>query len=250
MNPVLADNADPRKVVRTKAKSTVMRRVPLCREQLPDSGFSLLEMTVVVAVILTLSAITAPKIVRMVELQRLQTTALSYASFIQQCRYRSVQDGQWYEILLDTSNAQNAVAYLDINGDGARQATEPALEIPSSITVADPTTVPAGFGNSNLLGATPLTVNTTPATWNQTTQTAGLEFNERGLPCWRASASAACTNTAQINSGGVTVSAPVAWITYLTSAGATSNDYAAITVTPAGRVRTWRYQSDSGGSWQ
>ena len=231
---------------------------PCCR------GFSLIEVLVAVGIVLVLAGMTAPKVFRMVEAERLQDTARAYASFLQQCRYQSEHDGQWYEILFDTANPNSIIAYLDIPGSGVRTANDPQVEIPYPITVPDPANanpaLPAGFGNANLLGATPLTVDTTPATWNcQHTncpaggvQIAGLQFNERGLPCQRTSNAAACTNTDQINSGGGLVSAPVAWVTYLaypTSAGGTN--YAAVTVTPAGRIKVWNFQSDGagGGTW-
>ena len=234
-------------------------------ERRSESGFSMLELVIVVAILVILGAITAPKLLTMIETERLQNTTRAYASFLQQCRYRAEQDGQWYEILLDTTNPSVTIAYLDINGDNVRQSTEPAVEIPAPITIPNPTSasIPTGFQSTTLMGATPLTADTTPATWNcrhdqdcsstSAVQTAGLQFNERGLPCQRTSNTVACTNTTTINiTGGGTATAPVAWITYFAyppSSGGTN--YSAVTVTPAGRIKVWNYQSASGGgSWQ
>jgi Tfp pilus assembly protein FimT len=212
----------------------------------------------VIAILLILAGITAPKILGMIETQRMQSTTRAYASFLQEARYRAEQAGQWYEILLDTSDPSVAIAYVDINGDGNRQTSEPSVQIPAPITVPDPagapTAVTSGFSNANLLGATPLNVDNTPATWNQNgSQTPGLAFNERGLPCQRTSAAVACTNSTQTNVNGSLVAAPVAWVTYF--AYPTSNGgalYSAVTVTPAGRIKVWNYQSDGagGGNWR
>lgn len=229
-------------------------------------GFSLLETTIAIAILMVLAAVTAPKVLGMIEVGRMQNTTRAFASFLQQCRYRAEEDGQWYQVLFDTSSPSSTIAYLDISGDGQRQSNEPSVEIPFPITVPDPASagIPAGFGNANILGATPLTVDSTPATWNclhasncqSPAQIAGLQFNERGLPCQRISSTAACTNMTQVNSTGCPplnqCPAPTAWITYFaypTSSGGTI--YAAVTVTPAGRIRVWSYQGASGGgSWQ
>lgn len=233
-----------------------------CRQH----GFSMLETIIAIAILMVLAGVTAPKVLGMIETGRMQSTTRAFASFLQQCRYRSETDGQWYQVLFDTSSPSSTIAYLDINGDSLRQTNEPSVEIPFPITIPDPANagIPTGFGNQNILGATPLTVDTAPATWNclhalncqSPSQVAGLQFNERGLPCQRTSSTAACTNTTQITSTSCApltqCTAPVAWITYFaypTSSGGTI--YAAVTVTPAGRIRVWSYQGGtSGGSWQ
>lgn len=229
-----------------------MRRVhPAASSQRFQQGVSLLELVVVIAIVLVLAGITAPKILNMVQVQRIQSTTRSYASFLQQCRYQAEHDGQWYEVLLDQGDPSVAIAFLDVAGTGVRTRTDPQIQIPAPVTVPDPinAAIPAGFGNANLLGATPFTVDTTPATWNQTQQTPGLAFNERGLPCQRQTVAGPCTNSTQINApGGGLVAAPTAWITYFeepVSGGAFL--YGAVTVTPAGRIRAWTYQSSAGG---
>lgn len=213
----------------------------------------MLELLIVIAIILIVAAMTTPRLVTIIAQERMQNATRAYASFLQQCRYRAEEDAQWYEVLFDTSNASATIAYLDINGDHVRQSTEPAIEIPAPITLIDPLNTSIPTFSPNLIGvATLLNVDSTPITWtclhasscSSPAQIAGLEFNERGLPCQLTSATAACTNT--------TASTPVAWINYFsypTSSGGTN--YAAVTVTPAGRIKVWSYQGTSGGggSW-
>ena len=226
---------------------------PVRRPSHRQAGFSMLELVIVIAILLVIAAMTAPKLVTIIEQERMQNATRAYASFLQQCRYRSEGDAQWYQVLFDNSDPSSTIVYLDINGDGVRQSTEPAMDIPAPITLIDPLNASIPTFSPNLIGvATLLNVDSTPATWtclhasscSSPQKIAGLEFNERGLPCQLTAATAACTNT--------TGSTPVAWINYFsypTSNGGTN--YAAVTVTPAGRIKVWSYQGTSGGggSW-
>ena len=116
-------------------------------------GFSILETMIAIAILMVLAGVTAPKVMGMIEVGRMQTSTRAFASFVQQCRYRAEEDGQWYEILFDTSSPSSTIAYLDINGDGQRQTDEPSVEIPFPITIPDPASagIPSGFGNQNIL---------------------------------------------------------------------------------------------------
>lgn len=223
------------------------------RESVSERGFSLLELMIVMAIVFVVAGITAPKIRQMIQAERLRTTASAYASFLQRCRYQATHDGQWYEILIDNAGP-SPIAYLDTAGNGVRQASSPAVEIPFPLQIND-AGVPAGFGAMpNPLGTIPLNLETQPAMVDHDTNArAGLAFNERGLPCQTIGANAACTNTATITTPGGPQPVAVAWITYLQyPVGNGAIWYAAITVSPAGRVKVWSYQAAAGGggSWQ
>jgi type II secretory pathway pseudopilin PulG len=217
-------------------------------------GFSILELVIVISILMVLAGMTIPRFTEIINSQRLQSSARTYAAFLQQARYRSTQDAQWYEVLTDATSGATPIVYVDLDGNGSRDTGEPAAELPAPVVISD-SGVPAGFENANLLGATPLNLETTPKMVDrQGGSFAGLAFNERGLPCQRTSSTTACTNTTQINVGGTLSSVPVAWVTYLQypRPNGAGMSYAAITVTPAGRIKVWTYQLDGagGGSWK
>ena len=215
-------------------------------------GFSVLEMMVVVAIVLILSAILAPKMTQIIDSQKLASNAQAYAGLLQQARARAVQDNHPYQVLISTANGF-PMAYVDIAGNQTYVNSDPGVQLDSPITVID-TGAPSGFDTVTLLNIIPLNLETTPSMIGDNgASTPGLAFNERGLPCQRSVAGGACTNSTTITVGGTPTTTLVAWVTYLQYVnGSGSTSWAAVTVTPAGRIRTWRYQNTSAtsGSWQ
>lgn len=223
-------------------------------------GFTLLEALVVVAIILIVSAIMAPKMFQIIDAQKLQSSAQSYSALLQVARTRAVQDNQVYQVLSAVNNGA-AVAYVDLNGnsqwDTAGANPEPAVQLPLPISITD-TNAPQGvqgFDTIRPLNTVPvLNISTNPAMVNSGgLPSPGIAFNERGLPCQRIAVGAACSNVSTVITGGVPQLTAVAWVTYLrwTRRNGNGFDWAAVSVTPAGRIKTWRFQMDNaGGSWQ
>jgi len=215
-------------------------------------GFTVLEALIVVAVVLIMLGMSMPKMMQMIDSQKLQGSAQAYAGLLQEARARAVQDDKPYEVLV-TNSSGALMAYVDLNDDGQLNASgttpEPAVLLAKPITVSD-SSVPAGFDTNTLLNIIPLHDSISPMLASDVAGTArpGLAFNQRGLPCQRLVAGGNCTNSIV----GAGLPPQVAWVTYFQYAlrnGGTS--YAAISVTPAGRIKTWSYQSDGkgGGSW-
>jgi len=211
---------------------------------------------IVVVIVLILSAVLAPKMLQVIDNQKLQSSAQAYSGLLQQARARAVQDNTPYQVLTTTYNG-SPMAYVDLAGNetynpgGANP--DPAVQLANPITITD-TGAPAGFDTVTLLNTIPLNLESTPAMVDITgTSTPGLAFNERGLPCQRIAAGAACKNSTTINVGGTPTQTLVAWVTYLRFTRRDGGyNWAAVTVTPAGRIKTWSYQSTSStaGSWQ
>ena len=220
-----------------------------------QDGFTLLEALLVVAILLIVGAIVAPQMFKIIDAEKLQTAAQSYAGLMQVARTRSIQDNQAYQVLSDVNNGA-AVAYVDLNGNSQWDPQEPAVQRPTPIDIAQ-TNAPQGvqgFDTIRPLNTTPvLNLATNPPMVNSAgLPSPGIAFNERGLPCQRTAVTAPCNNISTVITGGVSVATPVAWVTYLrwTRRNGSGFDWAAVSVSPAGRIKTWRYQTDNGGSWQ
>jgi prepilin-type N-terminal cleavage/methylation domain-containing protein len=213
-------------------------------------GFSLLELLVVVVLILVLSAMMVPKMLGVIDDQKLRASAQAYAGLMQIARSRATQDNSVYQVL-NTTQSGVPIAYVDLNFDRTYQVGEPMVLLAAPITISE-TGVPSGFGNNTLLGVQPYADSTSPMVSDGSggissgTAIPGVAFNERGLPCQRIDAAQVCKNAPLV--GSPATIRPIAYITYLQYARRTGGTaYAAITVTPAGRVKTWIYQS---GEWE
>jgi prepilin-type N-terminal cleavage/methylation domain-containing protein len=217
-----------------------------------QSGFTLLEMTFVVAIILILSAVIAPNMLRIMDEQKLASNAQAYAGFLQLARSRAVQDNHPYQVLVSTAGGF-PMAYVDVQGNQTYVTSDPGMQLDSPITVTD-SGAPSGFETVTLINIIPMNLESTPAMFaDNGASSPGLAFNERGLPCQRPVAGGACANSTTILVGGNPTPTLVAWVTYLrfTNRNGTYS-WAAVTVTPAGRIKTWKYMntSSTSGSWQ
>jgi prepilin-type N-terminal cleavage/methylation domain-containing protein len=196
-----------------------------------QAGFSLLELTIVVALILivtTIALLMAGNVTRSVHLQ---TTAADYANLLQQARIRAVQDDRYYSVVTaNASSSTPAYAFIDINGDGTLSPNEPEIIFAGDVKPVTNASAPA---KTNLesqflpLVSTYVTVNTTAN---------GPTFGPRGIPC------------APTTNGSYTTCPFTTATSYMTfMKNVRSSSYEAITVSPAGRIRLWSYGSS--GTW-
>lgn len=215
-------------------------------------GFSVLELVIVLAIVLVIAGMLLPRMMQVVDQQRLQLAAQDYAGLMQTARSRAGQDNKFYQVLTAAQPA-GPIGYVDLNVNSQFDAGEPMIQLPSQVTVTD-NGAPAGFDTAVLLGRVPLNLETLPPMLNNAAAASpGLAFNERGLPCQRSNMAQNCLNATTVIVGGVAQpGVPVAWVTYLkyrNSNGSTS--WAAITATPAGRIKSWMYHPTAGGgTWQ
>ncbi len=171
-------------------------------------GFSILELIIVVAITLTIAAIAVPRVVTATQDFKLRSTASGFSGLAQKCRMLAV-----------SRNAFNAVTY----SGGAFSCTvtdNTNVLLPTGIV---PDASGGGFSTSSM-----------SMSWTASGVVGLPQFNPRGLPC--------------VVSGGVCSVSGQGYIYYLRqdrAVGATG--WAAITVTPAGRVRVWTWD---GSNWQ
>ena len=178
------------------------------------SGFSLLELMIVVGIIMVVSAMAMPKLMTTIADVRLRGAVNSASGIIQSARMIAIKDNKLRKVKYSNVSGGGFV-YVDLNDDGTIQATEPQVQMGSTIMAYS---APTGLSalTSTELNYTPTTVTS-------------IMLNARGLPC---SAATTCG---------------VGMVIYFTDSRTVgSPGWAAVSVSPAGRVKTWMW---NGSAW-
>lgn len=203
------------------------------------------ELLVVLAIILIVGGLSLPTFSRSIDSARLKSAAQQVASIYQQGRNVATRDDSFHEILVSAPLNGPAQVCVDMDGDAVCEVNEPQVLLPPQVRPIS-TGVPVEL-DSATLGFSPLASSST--TYNQ--QNIGvhaLAWNGRGLPCQRTSTTSGCANWTTTPAGA----GSVAWVQYLQmpqSGGVMA--YAAVTVSPTGRIKMWTYApgQNGSGSW-
>lgn len=191
-----------------------------------NRGFSLIELVIVMAIMLAVAAIAIPYFVTYVSTYRLRGSLSDAAGLLQQMRMEAVRRNTWLQVSTGIRDNGRSVAWVNLPGGTANwDAGEPFLELPKDIAVLDP--------------GHPGDATTIPNFTAQPTSTAVIRFNSRGLPCVFPSGSTNCENNDGTNQVG--------FVLYFKNSGSFGvPGWGAITISPAGRIRTWVW---NGGSY-
>ena len=201
-------------------------------------GFSMIELLVVCAIVLVLAAIATPNFIEAIANISLRNSANSVAGLLQEARLRAVRDNKYYTVRANSTNQ----AYIDLGGPGAAATDgsgnnawepggssvtpEPLVQLSGTTQFAQ-TGAPT-FADSLMVGTGSVIQGDSPLR---------VSFNSRGLPCTMSGS--LCKN---ITSSGN----PVAYVYFLTDLRPL-NGWAAVSVSPAGRVKVWFY---NGSAWK
>jgi prepilin-type N-terminal cleavage/methylation domain-containing protein len=217
-------------------------------------GFTMLELLVVVSILIVVAGISAPYMMRTIAQMRLRSSAASLASVLQRGRIQAVRDDRFYSILSNSTSSGGTLVFVDMNtsSPGTYLSTDPQVELAGLVSF-----VPTGGPSTTLLTCgstgTPTTCPTGyTANLNYVPEAGTITpaFDPRGLPCVNSVTpstaptypSSVCTRVDPITSK------PVGFLYILQYTGMGSTSYAAVTVTPAGRISVWSYEgTDANG---
>lgn len=195
-----------------------------------SNGFSLLELLIVVSIALIAASMAMMSMQSAARSVRLFEAGTDYSNLLQNARIRAVKDDKYYSVLTSLSSTAPPKGFVDLAGSGTYATGDPEIVFPQGVT---PMSFASGPALANLesqflpSGANALaTVNTGAA---------GPTFSPRGLPC-----------TPIAGLGGTSTCpslTPTSYIVFLQNTQ--NNQWEAITVTPAGRIRQWTYDGTS-----
>jgi Tfp pilus assembly protein FimT len=204
-------------------KSMANSKAPLNSQ----SGFTLAELIIVATIILAVGALSIPNFTRAIDTSRIKGAAQSLAAVYQDARIRATQKDTSYQVLISPGTSPAQIC-IDLDGDGTCSAGDPITAFAGQIKVSN-------LGVPVPLGTAQLNYQTT-----NTEHFNGLTWNAMGLPCQRppSSPTAACT--------------AIGWVQHLQLLRANGGVmYAAVTVSPTGRVKVWTFipSGNGNGSW-
>ncbi len=192
-----------------------------------ERGLSLLELLIVVAVILIVAAMALPNIFNMIYNIRMRSAAQTVAGMMQTCRMQAVRDNTFYFVRTKLIGNATWVWVSNSATNSAPTVNEPQAILGANIVTSNS---PPSFPTVSYIPI-PLNQNKIPA------------FNARGLPCL--STGVQCKT--QYN-GGLQGQLSSAFQLYLTgNRPFGGNTWAAVMVSPAGRVQTFIYDGNNWG---
>jgi len=192
-----------------------------------QSGFTLAEMIVVVAIVLVVGSLAVPNLTRAIDASRIKGSAQALAAAYQDARIRATQRDTSYQVLISPPGISPAQICIDLDGDGTCSGGDPVTTFPAQVRVSN-LGVPVPLDPTQL--HFPAITTEQPG--------ASLSWNAVGLPCQRTSPITPCT--------------AVGWIQHLQLLRANGDVmYAAVTVSPTGRVKTWTFipSGNGNGKW-
>jgi prepilin-type N-terminal cleavage/methylation domain-containing protein len=180
-----------------------------------EHGFSMVELVIALAIMLLLSAIAVPSIVRSIAIYRLNVAATSLQNIVEVARFNAIRRNTQVN-LRRTTQAGLELFYVDLQGTSNYVVSDPSYILPADMQVA-----PAGAPAS----ASTLLPNTQALGANGC-----IGFDSRGT----------------INYATCGAGAPVVWFISI-SLTVPNSSFRAVTVTPMGQAKAWT--ASGGQTW-
>lgn len=184
-------------------------------------GFSLLELLVVLAILLIVSAIAIPTMVRVVDVSQMRGTLGDVSNLAQACRTQAIKSNQSQWLHFTGGAGQVVLFVTPINS----ALTSPIPGDPKQLSLSTKFSIfdaPTGTGAPSAMSGTTM--------WGSGSTPSSTDpyFNSRGLPC-----SPNNTNTCDMTL------ATQGFVRYFAYSGHSGTLWSAVGISPAGRIKTW-----------
>ena len=191
-----------------------------------DRGFSLLELLIVVAILVTLAAITVPRVMSTISDIKMRYVAQNLGGLLQSARMQAVRKNTYY-MAQPTTLASGDAAYVATARGQAYASSDPVLPLDNQITVHMGTG--SGAPNEGTLTCG------TGCGFNPGTD--DPSFNARGLPC-----------IGVVNGSSCPQNPGQGYLLVVSKPALTGNtNWAAVVITASGHIQIWT--CDGSGNW-
>lgn len=190
-----------------------------------DQGFSLIEVLIALAVIIILTGIALPSVLKAVSDIGLRYSATNLSGLLQSARIQAVRRNTFFTVDEATLPSGDPGYYIDIPKAGVYTLGDPVLPLSTQVTVH--AGIGSGAPNEGAFIAS-LNFAVNPGGSNPS-------FNARGLPC------VAAGNVCPQNPGQ-------GFVMFLSKPAFMGNvNWSSIVINPSGRVQIWT--CDGAGNW-
>ena len=207
-------------------------RVDLRATARPNSGFSLIELLVVMAVMLVVAAFAIPTMTSSMDAYRMRGSLTSISGLIQRARIQAVKQDTSQRIHFATVN-NKVVVFVTTATDSATQP------LTTDTNLSEQLWLPTQFLIGSAPSGTPTTL-TSSSMWGTSTTVGNINqdiyFNSRGIPCVPAAGTGVCNAT----TGFIYY--------YQFQSNKKTARWAATSVSPAGRIQSWFWNGSSWGN--
>jgi type II secretory pathway pseudopilin PulG len=205
-------------------------------------GFTILELLITMAVVMIVAGFAIPNFVAAMHSSRLKGAVTDFASLLQTGRIRAVDDDRYYSTYVLAANGNNPQqGFVDIlpqNPDGTSGTGGQAYNAGDPLVAISPEIIPQPQGAAPSTAS--LKLQLLPATspvvpQDGTVGATATTFGPRGLPC--KPLAGVCD----------TLGGPQAyWVFFQNTV---TQNWGAVTVTPAGRIQRWLFMGGANGTW-
>jgi prepilin-type N-terminal cleavage/methylation domain-containing protein len=186
----------------------------------PRNGFSLVELVLSLAVLLVITTLAIPVVVRSLQSYQLNSTASQLAGMLKFAKFDAIRQNTKVSCQIKQSGTTWLV-WVDSNGNGVQDGAEPEMVITGSDTLLPASSVPNPSPIISALGPGGGTFPYTVLSGSN----AGITYDQRGV-----------------------LDGQIIYALYLGNANDPSSGYRAIITMPSGAVQVWT--ASSAGNWQ
>ncbi len=204
-----------------------------------QQGFTLIELVTTLTLLVILSTIAVPQIQRINRNYKLHAAGHTLAGIIQQARLQAVKSNQPAYVQFDNTVSPN-IAYVTDTPGAAYAGGSADVTISSDVSLKT-TGLPTGTQIAQLYNYLGVPTSGTSPTVVESPATP-IGFNGRGLPCL-----GTASNPSQCVQKDGAQTPAFLWLVALQP---NSTEWEAVTVTPSGRVKSWRLTNPSAGTWE
>ena len=194
-----------------------------------QAGFSLVELVLSVAVLLIITVIAVPVILRSLQSYQLNSTASQVSGILKFAKFEAIRQNTPVSAQVQQQGT-NWLVWVDSNGNGLADGAEPRMIIGGGFTLLPVATVPSTTSIASTLGAE------NGMAWTVVAGNGAEWYDHRGVLCFQGLPTACPPGPTTI------------YALFLGNPNDPTAGYRAIITLPSGAVQVW--SSSAAGPWQ